>query len=73
MNNFRNNLRYWIAGVSAAAVGVTLARMVAPSLGGHFRLWLTVGGQFLALGGLLIICLGIRRRILFMPLEPAPK
>ncbi len=63
MKNVRANARYWIAGFSTSLAGVTLARVVAPSFASPFSPVLTVAGQLLALGGLLIICLGVRRRI----------
>lgn len=46
-----------------AFTGVALARLVAPSLAGHSRLAVTIGGQLVALSGLFVICLGVRRRI----------
>lgn len=63
MKNVAANARPWIAGIAVASGGVVLARAVAPSFAGPLRLVLTVGGQLLALGGLFIICLGVRRRI----------
>lgn len=63
MKNVAANLRPWIAGVLTAFTGVALARVVGPSLDGSLRIYTTVGGQLLALTGLFIICLGIRRRI----------
>ena len=55
--------RSWVAGTLVAFAGVALARFVAPSLSGTERLGTTLTGQLLALGGLFIICLGVRRRI----------
>jgi hypothetical protein len=63
MKNVAANVRFWIAGTAVAIGGAVLARVVAPSCAGSLRLVLTVGGQLLALGGLFIICLGVRRRI----------
>ncbi|ACB76591.1 hypothetical protein [Opitutus terrae] len=63
MKNVAANLRPWIAGVLTAFLGVALARVVAPSFEGNLRIYTTVAGQLLALTGLLILCLGIRRRI----------
>lgn len=63
MKTVRAHARPWIVGTLLAFTGVALARLVAPSLAGHSRLAATVGGELLALGGLLVICLGIRRRI----------
>lgn len=63
MKTVAANARPWIAGTAVAIGGVLLARFVAPHTAGAFRVTLTVGGQLLALGGLFIICLGVRRRI----------
>jgi len=62
MKNVAANLRYWIAGSIAAFAGVALAREVAPQMAATARIWCTVGGQVLALTGLLIICVGVSRR-----------
>ncbi len=63
MKNVRANARFWIAGTLVALAGVASARFVAPSFEHALRLVFTVASQLLALGGLFIICLGIRRRI----------
>jgi len=63
MKNVLANARYWSAGLAVAAAGVAGARLVGPSLTGTARLSVTLGGQLLALAGLFIICLGVRRRI----------
>lgn len=63
MNPVAANKRPWIAGIATAAAGVLLARVVAPSLDGVASVLVNVGGQLLAVGGLFIICLGVRRRI----------
>lgn len=63
MKNVVANARYWIAGSVAAFAGVALTRLVAPSLEGNLKIYTAVGGQLLALAGLFIICLGVRRRI----------
>ncbi len=72
MKNLRANLRFWIAGAAVAFSGVVLARGLAPHLDGASRIAFTVGGQLLALGGLYIICLGIRRRIQHVRSAGAP-
>lgn len=63
MKNVLSNAGPWILGTLVAFVGVALARTFGPSLDGNTRLFVTVGGEFLALTGLFIICLGVRRRI----------
>lgn len=63
MKSLRNRARWWIAGVTTAFFGVALVRVAAPRLDGADRLLVAGGGQCLALGGLLILCLGVSRRI----------
>ena len=63
MKNVISNIGFWIAGISAAFVGVAIARLIAPSYSGTARIVMTMGGQLLALCGLFILCLGVRRRI----------
>lgn len=63
MKNVAANLRFWLAGSAVATLGVMLARVVGPSLDGRVKIYVTAGGQLLAVGGLLILCLGVRRRI----------
>ncbi len=63
MKNVRANLSYWIAGTSLAAMGVVSARWIAPMTADHFRIYLTLGGQLLAIGGLFLICFGVSRRL----------
>jgi hypothetical protein len=55
--------RHWIVGTALAFAGVTVARLVAPGLEGRSRAGVALFGQLVALGGLLIIILGIRRRL----------
>jgi hypothetical protein len=59
----RANASPWIFGTLLALLGVALARLVAPTLTGHTRLVVTIGGQLLGLAGLFVICLGVRRRL----------
>jgi hypothetical protein len=54
---------FWIGGTVLAFVGVALARTVSPLLDGRWRGASLVGGELLALAGLLIIAIGIRRRV----------
>lgn len=63
MKNITSNLRYWSTGALVALCGVTCARVIAPTSTGQLRVVLTLGGQLVALSGLFIICLGVRRRI----------
>jgi uncharacterized membrane protein YdcZ (DUF606 family) len=63
MKNVIANTRYWAAGTLAAFAGVGLARLVAPHLAPTARIACTVGGQLLALAGLIIISVGVSRRV----------
>lgn len=63
MKNVANNLGYWSAGLAVSLLGVAGARWLAPLTDGRLRAWLTLGGQLTALAGLLILCIGIRRRV----------
>ncbi len=74
MKTVRTNARSWILGTLIALAGVALVRAVAPSLSDRAKIFVTVAGQLLALGGLFIICLGVRRRIQLTAetREPAP-
>jgi hypothetical protein len=63
MKTVATNVRPWIAGTLVAMLGVMSARVLAPSLSGQIRIVAQVGGQLLALGGLFILCFGVRRRI----------
>jgi hypothetical protein len=63
MKNVAANARFWIAGTFVALAGVALARGVAPSLGSPARLYCTVGGQLLALSGLVLLAYGVSRRV----------
>lgn len=63
MKNVAANARFWIAGSAVAFLGVLLVRVVSPSLDGKPQIYVTAGGQLLAILGLFILCLGVRRRI----------
>lgn len=63
MKNVLASARFWLAGTLTALIGVALARNVGPSLAGTARVVTIISGQLLALVGLFIICLGVRRRI----------
>lgn len=62
MKAIRANATPWIVGSVLAFGGVALARLVAPHFQSTLRILATLGGQLLALGGLFVICLGVRRR-----------
>jgi hypothetical protein len=59
----RPALRSWLTGLALAAIGVLGARVLAPALADQARLACTLGAQGLALSGLLVIALGVRRRV----------
>ena len=61
--------RHGIGGTVLAVAGVAVARLVAPDFAGSTRAILLLTGQLVALGGLLIIILGIRRRVNRSPAE----
>ncbi len=63
MKNVRAHLRFWLAGVVTALAGVTVTRLIAPSFPVPLGPIAAAAGQLLALVGLFIICLGVRRRI----------
>jgi hypothetical protein len=71
MRNVTANARFWVVGILVALGGVGLARAIAPLSAGHLRVALTVGGQLLALGGLLIISVGVSRRVRAPAAAPA--
>ena len=63
MKNVRDNIRFWLSGVGTAIVGVCLARGIGPHLAGNLRWIAVLGGQFLALTGVFLICVGVRQRL----------
>lgn len=58
----RGARRFWISGIIAAIVGILLARFVAPQFEPKTAIIAKVAGQLIAMAGLLIICIGIKRR-----------
>ena len=54
---------WWIGGVILAMTGVLLARLGGSATTGGGRALATVAGQLLALGGLIVIALGVSRRV----------
>lgn len=63
MKNVAANLRYWASGFVIAGVGVVAARWIAPRLEGNLRIGFTLGGELIAILGLFIIAIGVRRRV----------
>lgn len=63
MKTVLSNRDYWITGVLLAAAGVMVARSLSIHLLGTARVAAVLGGQFLAVAGLLVICVGVSRRI----------
>ena len=55
-------LKLWIAGIIIAAVGIIIARLVAPTYEGWTQLGLYVVGIIIALGGLGVIMYGIKAK-----------
>jgi hypothetical protein len=56
-------VKYWVAGVVTAAIGLVLARAVSPMFAAQvvWQLAVYFVGVALALAGLLIILLGVRK------------
>jgi hypothetical protein len=56
-------LRYWIAGIVTAGIGLVLVRVISPHVTQSMvKLAVYFAGVTLALAGLVIIVLGISRR-----------
>jgi hypothetical protein len=64
--------RHWISGTLLALAGVAISRLLAPGFEERVRAWLMAGGQFVALSGLFIILMGIRRRLRLANAEAPP-
>lgn len=60
---FHASARHWLAGLALAVLGVVIARLVAPGFAPRPRATLALVGEVVALAGLLVIALGIRRRL----------
>lgn len=54
---------HWISGIVLAAIGVAVNRLVAANFEGRAHALCALTGQLVALTGLFIILLGIRRRL----------
>lgn len=62
---FQSNARCWLVGLVLAASGVAVARWIAPLFENNpdrVRALIALTGEVIALAGLLVIALGIRRR-----------
>lgn len=72
---FHASARHWLAGLVLAAAGVVLARVVAPlpEFPARTRAAVALVGQLVALAGLFVIVLGIRRRLRLAAAAAGPK
>jgi uncharacterized membrane protein YidH (DUF202 family) len=60
----RASARHWLAGLALASAGVAANRLLAPCFSSpQVRAACAVTGELVALTGLLVIMLGVRRRI----------
>jgi hypothetical protein len=55
--------RYWISGIVIALTGVILARLIAPHLSEKTAIFVKVAGQLIAIVGLVVIPIGVSRRV----------
>lgn len=55
--------RYWVAGTILAFVGVGTARVLSQACGPEVQPYVRLLGVLLALGGLLVIMLGTKRKL----------
>jgi hypothetical protein len=55
--------RYWIAGIVIALIGVLIARAVAPHFEARPRTILNAVGRLLGMAGMVVIAVGISRRV----------
>jgi len=55
--------RYWIVGAVIALIGVLLARVVAPHFEPRPRTTINAVGRLLGMAGLVVIAIGISRRV----------
>lgn len=66
MKAVASNLKPWAFGTLLAFAGVAVARLAPPAFSGaRAQLLATTAGRLLAVAGLVVIMLGIRRRIRF--------
>jgi hypothetical protein len=61
MSIFRNK-KYWIIGTLTSFLGIFLVRVLAPLSNTDAKQYFNIGGYLLALGGLVIITFGTRKR-----------
>ena len=57
------NKSYWIAGILVSIMGLILAKLIAPSSAPELKNILTLIGIGSALGGLIIITFGTKKKI----------
>ncbi|MFA6960069.1 MAG: hypothetical protein WC205_04865 [Opitutaceae bacterium] len=62
--------RYWLAGIALAIAGVAISRLLAPEFQARSHATIALIGQLLALSGLWVIIMGIRRRLRSQAVEP---
>jgi hypothetical protein len=65
--------RYWITGIAVALIGILVARVIAPHFEGRPSVVLTAIGRLLGFGGLIIISIGVSRRVKDTNEPEAPK
>ena len=69
----RASRRYWITGIAVAMIGILLARVIAPHFEGRPHVVLTAIGRLLGFSGLIIISIGVSRRVNDTNEQEAPK
>ena len=60
---FKAAAGHWVFGTAMAFAGVAVSRLLAPGFGGRPHAAVALAGQLIALGGLVVILFGIRRRL----------
>jgi hypothetical protein len=55
--------RYWIVGAVIALIGVLVARLVAPQFEARPRTIINAVGRLLGMAGMVVIAIGIGRRV----------
>ena len=60
---FKAAAGHWIFGTAMAFAGVAVSRLLAPGFAGRAHAVVALAGQLIALGGLVVILFGIRRRL----------
>lgn len=62
LESLRTSRGYWTLGILAAAAGIILTRVIAPQFAPKTAAIAKVSGQVIAIAGLVIIAVGIKRR-----------